>query len=300
MAGRRVVRPVEAAGRLVEDVDPGAVRGEQAGRLVDGQLEDLLRVAQADDPAADLAQRPLRVGPALDVRPGAAQLLDEVGVGHRRGGVVGERPDERDLLVAERVGPAGERAHRAEHPAAAAERGDEERPDREVVDEAVGAGEVDEGRVGRVVAGHDDLVAGDGLAEHPDADVDLQRADPRAALVVGDPGVGREAEDAGRLVEEVGHRAVGPQEAGGLVDRPVEDRGRVRWGGLRGLVAGRRSPGRGRLPARCRRLGGLPPLRAARAVRAIRCRCCRSASSGRPRARRRGRARRRVRRRPPG
>ena len=42
-AGRRVVGPVERAVRLVEDVDPGAVRAEQPGRLVDGALEDLRR-----------------------------------------------------------------------------------------------------------------------------------------------------------------------------------------------------------------------------------------------------------------
>ena len=104
---------------------------------------------------------------------------------------------------------------------------DEHRLDRQVADEAVGVREVDERGIGRVVAGDDDFAAGDGLAEHPDAGVDPERADPGPTAVVGDPGVGGEAEDPGGLVEEVGHRAVGPEEAGGLLDGPVEDRGRV-------------------------------------------------------------------------
>src|SRR6185295_11198020 len=37
VAGYSVVRPVQPAGGLVQDVDPGAVRAQQAGRLVDGQ-----------------------------------------------------------------------------------------------------------------------------------------------------------------------------------------------------------------------------------------------------------------------
>ena len=102
--GRRVVGPVQGAARLVEDVDPGAVGAEQAGGLVDGALEDLLRVTQGDDPAADLAQRALRLGAPLDVRPRPAELLDQVGVRHRRGGMVGEGSDQGYLGVAEGVG----------------------------------------------------------------------------------------------------------------------------------------------------------------------------------------------------
>ena len=44
-AGRRVVGPVEPAGGLVEDVDPGSIGVQQAGSLVDGSLEDVLRSA---------------------------------------------------------------------------------------------------------------------------------------------------------------------------------------------------------------------------------------------------------------
>ena len=193
---------------------------------------------EADDPPADLAQRAFGFCAALDLRAGRAELDDEVGVGHRGGGVVGEGTDERDFLVAERIGPARERAHRPERPPAADERGDEEGVDVEVADEPVGVGEVDERGIGRVVTGHDDLALGDGAAEHADAQVDPQRADPLTAAIVGDAGVGREAEDAGVLVEEVGHRAVGAEQARRLVDRAVEDRRRVERRGLGGARLG--------------------------------------------------------------
>ena len=247
----RIVGPVQAAALRVEDVDPGSVGAEDPGRLVDRALEDLLRVPQADDPAADLPERALRLGSALHVRPRPAQLLDEVGVGHRRGGVIGQGPDEGDLLVAERVGPAGEGAHRAERPAAADERRDEERMDRQVLDEAIGVREVDERGVGRVVAGDHDLAEGDGPTEHPDPEIDPERSHPGPTAIVGDPGVGGEAEDAGRLVEEVGHRAIGSEEAGGLVDGAVEDR---RWLARTAAQARRPAPG-----AAARLAGGPSP-----------------------------------------
>jgi hypothetical protein len=222
-AGRGVVRPVEAAGGLVEDVDPGSVCAEQPRRLVDRPLEDLLGVAEGDDPAADLAQRALRIRPALDVRPRAAELLDEVGVGHRRRGMVRQGPDERDLRVAQGVDSAGERPHRPERPAAADEGGHDERMDREVGDEPVRVGEVDERGVVRVVAGPGDLACGDGPAEQAHADLELERADPRPAAVVGDPGVVGETEDA-LGVEEIGHGPVRAKQSGSLLDRALEDR----------------------------------------------------------------------------
>jgi hypothetical protein len=261
-AGRGVVRPIEAAGHFVEDVDAGAVGVQQARGLVDRPLQDLLGMTQADDPAADLAQGALGVGTPLDVCLRAAELVDEVGVGHGRGGVVGERAHERDLLVAECFEPARERSHRSECPAAAHERRDEERVNREVADEAVGVGEMDEGGIGRVVVGHDDLAGCHGQPEHPDADVDPERADPRPAAVVGDARVGGEAEDSGRLIEQVGHRAVGPEEAGRLVDGAVEDRGGVRGGGagirrrLRGWPRLADAAARGLRRGLRRRLGG--------------------------------------------
>jgi hypothetical protein len=67
--------------------------------------------------------------------------------------VIGEGPDERDVAVVEAVLAAGECAHCPVCPGTADERGDDERVDAEVGDEPVGAGEVHEGRVVRVVAG---------------------------------------------------------------------------------------------------------------------------------------------------
>ena len=95
--------------------------------------------------------------------------------------------------------------------------------DLDVTDEAIGIREMDEGLIVHVVAGDDDPALGDRPAEHPRPDFQLDRADPLATAVVGDPGVVSEPEDPGLLVEEVGHGAVGPEEAGCLVDGTPED-----------------------------------------------------------------------------
>ena len=115
--GRRVIGPVERAARLVENVDPGAVGAEKSCRFIDSALEDILGVAEGDDPSADLPQGALGLGAPLDVRPGAPELLDEIGVRHGRGGVIGEGTDQSDFRVPERIDPACERAHRADRSA---------------------------------------------------------------------------------------------------------------------------------------------------------------------------------------
>ena len=74
-----------------------------------------------------------------------------------------------------------------------------------------------------VIAGDDDPALGHGPAEHPRPDFQLDRTDPLATAVVCDPGVVSEPEDPGLLVEEVCHGAVGPEEAGSLVDGTTED-----------------------------------------------------------------------------
>ncbi len=143
-AGRRVVRPVESAVNVVEKVDPRAVGGQQAGRLVDRTLEDLRRVAKGDDAATDLAEGALGVGPAFELDPRAGKLLDQVRIGHCGSGVIGERPNQRDLAFVEGIDPARERAHCAECPAAADHRGDDERVDVHLGDEAIRLREVAE------------------------------------------------------------------------------------------------------------------------------------------------------------
>ena len=200
-------------------------------------------MTQGDDPATDLAQRAFRLGAALDIRPRPAELLDQVGVRHRRRGMVGEGSDQGYLGVAEGVPPTRERAHRAVRPGAADERRDDEGVDVDVVDEAVGLREVDEGRVGLVVARHDDAALGDRPSEHPGPDLDLDGTDPVAAAVVGDARVVGEPQDPRRLVQDVGHRAVGLEEPGGFFDGAAEDRVDV---GDRGRGRGvRRWRGRG-------------------------------------------------------
>ena len=139
-------------------------------------------------------------------------------------GMVGQGPDEGDLRFAVRADARGVRAHGAEDAVADHHRGDDEGADPEGPDEPVGALEVDEGRVVRIVVADDGPAFGGGPAEHARPGLDLELADPAPALVVGDPGVVGEPEDAGRRIEQVGERAGRVQEPGRLLQRVVEDR----------------------------------------------------------------------------
>ena len=143
----RRVGPAQQARTRVDQVDPRAVGLEQAGRLVDGALEDVGQVRGRRDPGIDLAQRPLDLGALGELDPRLVEVGDEPRVRGRGGGVFGERADERDLRVVEGAGPGRERPERAEHLAAADHRGDDHRADADVVDDAVGVGRVMEGRV---------------------------------------------------------------------------------------------------------------------------------------------------------
>ena len=80
----RVVRPVDLAGRRVEEVDDGAARAEQPGRLVDDVLEQLRRVLDDHHPAGDLAQRALRLRGPAEGRLRRREPVDEAGVGDAR------------------------------------------------------------------------------------------------------------------------------------------------------------------------------------------------------------------------
>ena len=64
----RVVRPYERVAIRVVLVDHRAVRAEEALRLVDDGLQDLVRLAQGGDAGGDLAKGALRLGATLDVR----------------------------------------------------------------------------------------------------------------------------------------------------------------------------------------------------------------------------------------
>ena len=119
---RRVVGPVERAVVLVKKIDPRAFGGEKACRLVDRELEHLCRIPEGGDPGADLTQGELGVGASLHLRSRAGELLDELRVGHRNRGVIGERSDEGDIVLVEGVGPARIRTKGAEDPVAGDQR----------------------------------------------------------------------------------------------------------------------------------------------------------------------------------
>jgi hypothetical protein len=98
----RVVRPDEGLAVGVVLVDDRAVGAEESTRLVDDRLEDLVRLAQGGDPGSYLAQRALRLRPALDVGLGPRERLHQVGVDDGDRGVRRERGQRLDVRL--RVG----------------------------------------------------------------------------------------------------------------------------------------------------------------------------------------------------
>ena len=97
------VRPVLGHPREV-----GAVRGQDAPRLVDDQPEDRVRVADRGDARGDLAQGPLGLGAAGGLLARPAELADQLRVvdGDRR--EVREGREERAVLLAEPARPRAE------------------------------------------------------------------------------------------------------------------------------------------------------------------------------------------------
>ena len=102
----RVVRPVDLARGRVEEVDHRARRAEQPGGLVDDVLEQLGRVLDRHHPPRDLAQRALRVGGPLEGALRGGEAVDEAGVGERDRGLAGQRVEQPERVLPERVAVA--------------------------------------------------------------------------------------------------------------------------------------------------------------------------------------------------
>ena len=96
----------------------GAVRGEEAPRLLDDAGEELARVAQRRDPRRDVAERSLGLGPRLQLALGLLQLVDQAGVEHRDRRLVGERAEEVRLVRAEGPRASGRRPRACRAPRA--------------------------------------------------------------------------------------------------------------------------------------------------------------------------------------
>src|SRR5437764_421494 len=80
----------------------------------------------------------------------------------------------------------------------------------------IGALEMVESGIVRVIVGQRDPTLADRQAEEADSRLDPERPDPLLTTTILDPGVVGELEDAGRRVEEIGDRPVGPEKAGRL------------------------------------------------------------------------------------
>ena len=127
---RAQVRPV-----LGHPGQVGAVRAEDAPRLLDDQPEDRVGVADGRDARRDLAQRPLGLGAPGDLLARPAELADQLRVvdGDRR--EIRERREQRGLLVAEAPDVRREHRERAQHHGLADERREGDRPDAGTLEE---------------------------------------------------------------------------------------------------------------------------------------------------------------------
>ena len=148
----------------------GAVGADEPARGLDHRVQDLAGLADDGDAGADLAQRSLRVDATGQLLPRAGQLLDQPLVGDRARRVVGERPQQRDLRLVEVVDPRRVGPERAEHLAIGDERRGRHGAHVRDHGDPVGDVRVGEALVAPVVARHDHLAGGDGVAEEPDAD----------------------------------------------------------------------------------------------------------------------------------
>ena len=162
-----VVRPAQVAGLRVKKIEDGAVRTDDAAGLLDHVLEDLGRVAEHRDPRGDLPERLLRIGTLLERLARSIQLLDEPRGGDRDRGLIGDRLDQRGVVLRPRVDPIREDRQRAERPRLAHEGRRQDRVDPGRGDERVGAVAVRERLVVRVVAGPERSPAHDGLPGDP-------------------------------------------------------------------------------------------------------------------------------------
>ena len=101
-----VVRPMQVAGRRVEQVEDDAVGVDEPARLGHDVAEDLARLAQDGDPGRDLAQSLLGVRASGERHPRLPQRVDQAGGPDGDGGLVGDRSQQAGIVLAPGVGPS--------------------------------------------------------------------------------------------------------------------------------------------------------------------------------------------------
>ena len=218
----RVVRPVDLARGRVEEVDDRARRAEQPGGLVDDVLEQLGRVLDRHHPPRDLAQRALRVGRPLEGALRRGEAVDEAGVGERDRGLAGQRVEQPERVLPERVAVA---VARLEHADEAVLADDGRRDDRVQVDllhAFVAFLVVLEPPVGHVVTGRHGPALADGEPGQADRLLVVGRVEHRRVGEQAVLGVGPDHLALDRL-DEVEAGALGAQQPGGLVDDAQEE-----------------------------------------------------------------------------
>ena len=220
----RGVRPAQGVDLGIVDVDPGAVRFEQPGRLVDDPLEHLVGLEDRRHAGRDLAQGPLRVGTPGDLRSRPLELLDEPGVGdgHRR--LVGQGRQECRILRVEGVRPVAVDGDGTDDDVAVDERRRDDRLDAAGADERVALLGVGEPVVLEVVAGPFDLAglhrpAGDAGIGRQGGVFEQRQVDGRAVdRFTAGPHVGHRG-----CPDEVDHRADRAHQPDRRVDDRLED-----------------------------------------------------------------------------
>ena len=212
-----VVRPVDLARGRVEQVDDRARRAEQPGRLVDDVLEQLGRVLDRHHPPGDLAQRALGVRGPLEGALRRGEAVDEAGVGERDRGLAGQRVEQPELVLAERVAVAVARLEHADEAVLADHGRGDDRVQVDLLHALVALLVVLEPLVDHVVAGRHGPALADGEAGQADRLLVLGRVEHGRVGVRAVLGV---RPDHGALdgLDEVEAGALGAQQAGGLVD----------------------------------------------------------------------------------
>ena len=205
---------------LADPRQVGAVRAEQAARLLDDAGKDLAGIAQRGDPGGDVAQRAFPLRARLEGGLGSLQLLDEAGVRHGDRGLVGQ--DARGgRRRRRRTGSAGRRRRSACRALPAPRRAGAIASERSPTARAtlVLVGRVLEPGIVEVVGREQRRPLGERSADDVLADERIAPAEP--PLLV-DPRVVAPLDPAGHRVEQVDDRAVGVQQAGGLLDDVLE------------------------------------------------------------------------------
>jgi len=160
----RCVGPAQGLDQRVVEVDPRAIRGEEAGGLFDDLLEDLGGVEDGRDAGRDLAQGLFRIGPSGDLSTRLLELEDQAGVGDGHRSLVGQGGQQTRAGDIEGVAPGAVDGDRSDDDLAVDERRGDDRVDPALAHERVARLRMREALIVEVRPGPLDVAGLDGPA----------------------------------------------------------------------------------------------------------------------------------------